>query len=256
MVIPYRSIILYLSQLVWPLARISGLFLSMPLISSVLMPMRTRVLFAFALAWLIMPLVPEHLSLLNFDGYYILYILYELLLGLLMGFTLQIVFQIFIIGGQIIALQAGLGFAVMVDPASRANVPLVSQFLLILVSLMFLALNGHLVLLEALIDSFRLKPIGTFTIGPLQFANLMTFSAWMVKESVMVALPAILSLLVVNLAFGIMTRVAPQLNIFSIGFPITLLMGIIIVRLCLPGIYGQIVATLQQGFLFMKGILH
>ncbi|KTC68008.1 flagellar biosynthetic protein fliR [Legionella birminghamensis] len=256
MAISYQSIILYLSQIIWPLARISGLFLAMPLISSVLLPRSIRIIFAFTLALLVMPFIPQSMSFLYFKLDHLFFLINELLLGLLMGFVLQLVFQIFIIGGQIIAMQAGLGFAVMVDPASKASVPLVSQLYLIMVSLLFLALNGHLALLEIFLDSFRIKPIGQFNVGIAEFSSVLGFSAWMMKESVLVSLPAILSLLLVSLAFGVMSRVAPQLNLFSIGFPITLLMGFIIIRFSLPGLFDQMADSIEQGLTLIKGMLH
>ena len=171
----------------------------------------------------------------------------ELLLGLLMGFIFQLVFQVFILGGQIIALQAGLGFATMIDPASRASVPLVGQFYLILVSLMFLTLNGHLAALEALLGSFKELPVGDIQLDMTRITDIIRFSGWMFKEAVLVALPAIASLLIVSLSFGIMTKVSSQLNIFSLGFPLTLLAGIILLRLTLTGVGDQIVDSLDIG---------
>ncbi|MCE3043449.1 flagellar biosynthetic protein FliR [Legionella sp. 16cNR16C] len=253
--ISHQTIILYLSQIVWPLARISGLFLSMPLISSVLLPRSIRIIFAFALAFIAMPFIPESMSFLYFRLEHIFFLMNEILLGLLMGFALQLVFQIFIVGGQIIAMQAGLGFAVMVDPASKASVPLVSQLYLIMVSLLFLTLNGHLALFDLFLESFKIKPIGQFEVGVTELASILGFSAWMLKESVLVSLPAILSLLLVSLAFGVMSRVAPQLNLFSIGFPITLLMGFIVIRFSLPGLFDQMSDSIEQGILLIKGML-
>ncbi|MFC3907984.1 flagellar biosynthetic protein FliR [Legionella dresdenensis] len=251
----YSGMIAYLSQLVWPLMRVSGLFLTMPLISTSLVSPRIRIIFAFALAFLIAPHIPERLSFLNFTGTYVYYIAEEILLGLTMGFILQMVFQIFIIGGQIVAMQAGLGFAIMVDPASRASVPLMSQMYQLMVGLTFLALDGHLAILEALLFSFEKMPVGEMYNEFSLIGAVITFSSWMIKESVLVSLPAILSMLLVTLSFGVMTRVAPQLNIFSLGFPITLLMGMIIVRVGLPGISSQIEGSLEQGLLLIKELL-
>ncbi|MDI9817634.1 MULTISPECIES: flagellar biosynthetic protein FliR [unclassified Legionella] len=254
--IDYQDLIRLFSKLIWPLPRISGLFLTMPLISSVLLSARIRVVFAMSLAFLFSWTIPDSLSLLNFNGQYLVVVVYELLLGILMGFVTQLAFQVFILGGQIIAMQAGLGFAVMVDPASKASVPLVSQFYLMMVSLIFLSLNGHLAILEALLGSFRVMPVGNADIGLTALGSVLNFSGWMFKEAVLVALPAILSLLIVNLAFGVMTRVAPQLNIFSIGFPITLLMGMVIIRISLPGVSSQIKDSLDQAMLLVRGLLH
>lgn len=254
--INYQAIIEQCSRVIWPFARISGLFLSMPIVSSVLVPTRVRIALAVTMSFVAAPMVTSQLSFLQFDGQHVLILGFEFLIGLLMGFVIQLVFQIFVMGGQVIAMQAGLGFATMVDPASKASVPLISQFYLMMVSLMFLVLNGHLAMFEAVLTSFQTMPIGSPTQPMRDLGAVLAFSGWMFKESVLVALPAILSLLVISLSFGVMTRVAPQLNIFSIGFPITLLMGIVILRVSLPGVAAQIADSLEQGMTLIKGLLH
>lgn len=208
------------------------------------------------MALVVAPFIPEELSFLHFQGIYIVYLLQEIFFGILMGFILQIVFQSFVIAGQIIAMQSGLGFAVMVDPASRASVPLVSQLYLNLLTLIFLSMNGHLALLDAFLESFKMLPPGQKILDLNTLWRVIIFSGWMMKEAVIVALPAILSLLIVNLSFGIMARVAPQLNIFSLGFPITLLMGMVIVYCSISGIVGQMQDSLMEGMQMVKGMMH
>lgn len=251
----YQTMIRVFSQVIWPMGRIGGLMLTVPVFSSVLLPPRIKVLFICALSIICASFVPPHLSFINFNGLYLVYIMQELFFGMMMGFVLQLVFQVFILGGQIISMQAGLGFAIMVDPASKASVPLVSQFYLMMVTLMFLALNGHLALLDAVIDSFRLMPVGQVPLDTSIVWKVILFSGWMFKEAVLISIPAILSLLIVSLSFGIMTRVAPQLNIFSLGFPITLLMGFVIIKVGLPSIGNQMVESLREGMHFITGML-
>lgn len=251
----YQAMISQFSQVIWPLPRISGLFLTMPIVSSILVPTRIRVVFALAIAFICAPFISPDLSFLHFESRYVAIVVHEILLGLLMGFVLQLVFQVFLMGGQVIAMQAGLGFATMVEPSTRVSIPLVSQFYLMMVSLMFLVLNGHLAVFDALLSSFREVPVGKMSLGLTAIGSVLAFSGWMFKESVLVALPAILSLLIVNLGFGIMTRVAPQLNIFSIGFSITLLMGMVIIRISLPGVAAQMTDSLEQGLRIIIGML-
>lgn len=252
----YQSLISQYSQFIWPLPRITSLFLTMPVLSTKLIPVRIKLVFSLAFALICAPFISENLSFLNFKPVFIGYLFNEILLGVLMGFILQMVFQVFVIGGQIIAMQAGLGFATMVDPASRASVPLISQFYLIMISLLFLALNGHLAIFDALISSFHEMPVGTISSGLSAVGSVIAFSGWMMKESVLIALPAIVALLIVNLAFGVMTRVAPQLNIFSMGFPITLLMGFVIIKISIYGVVAKFSDGLMQGMHLVKGILH
>lgn len=252
----YTAFIAQWSQIFWPMARIGGLMLTMPVFSSALVPARIKVIFVVVLAMVSAPFIPKELSFLHFKGVFLIYIMQEVFLGIIMGFILQIVFQSFVVAGQIVAMQSGLGFAVMVDPASRASVPLISQFYLNLVTLVFLALNGHLAVLEALLESFKVLPPGHPTMELSTLWQVIIFSGWMIKESVIIALPAILSLLIVNLTFGIMARVAPQLNIFSLGFPITLIMGIIILYFSIPSTVEQVDDTLGFGMQVIKGMLH
>ncbi len=255
MTLDYLYFINTFSKLVWPIARFTGLMLSVPVFSSSLMPARVKVVFILALALVVMPMVPDNLSFVDFKGVYLLYLIQEMLLGLLMGFVFDLVFQVFVLGGQIVAMQAGLGFATMVDPASKASVPIVGQFYLIMVTLMFLSLNGHLVLIESLVESFKLMPVGTVHLDNDTVWRVVTFSGWMFKEAVLVALPAILSLLLVSMSFGIMSRVAPQLNLFSIGFPMTLLMGFVIIYFGLPGVASQIEESFVKGMQVIKGLV-
>lgn len=251
----YPTMIRAFSQVIWPIGRIGGLILTVPVFSSHLFPSRIKVLFVLALSWVCAPFVPHHLSFLDFNGLYLVYMMQELFLGMLMGFTLQLVFQVFVLGGQIISMQAGLGFAVMVDPSSKASVPLVSQFYLMMTTLIFLALNGHLAILDALMNSFKMMPISQAPIDMSMVWQVILFSGWMFKEAVLISIPAILSLLIVSLSFGIMARVAPQLNIFSLGFPITLLMGMAIIKIGLPSLGVQITESLEHGMHFIIGML-
>ncbi|CAM3030963.1 flagellar biosynthetic protein FliR [Legionella worsleiensis] len=252
----YQSMIRLFSQVIWPMGRIGGLMLTVPVFSSGLLPSRIKILFLCLLSWVCSPFVSGQLSFINFDGLFLVYIVQELLFGILMGFVLQLVFQVFVLGGQIISMQAGLGFAIMVDPASKASVPLISQFYQMMMVLIFLALNGHLALLDALMESFRMMPIGHIPQDKNLIWNVIQFSGWMFKEALLISIPAILSLLIVSLSFGIMTRVAPQLNIFSLGFPITLLMSFVVIKIGLSAVGTQMVESIQHGMLFIKGMLH
>lgn len=252
----YQILIRYVSQIIWPFARIGGLLLAVPVFSSVLLPSRVKIIFLFVLSWICAPLVPEELTFLHFNGLYLVYLAQEFFLGLLMGFVLQFAFQVFILGGQIISMQAGMGFAVMVDPASKASVPLVGQLYLMMMTLIFLALNGHLMIVDSLMDSFKRMPIGHSGVSTSTLWHVITFSGWMFKKALLISIPALLSLLVVSLSFGVMARAAPQLNIFSLGFPITLLMGMVVIKIGLPGVAAQMAEIIDDGMRFVVGMLH
>ena len=142
----------------------------------------------------------------------------QILIGVMLGFVLQLFFQVFIVSGQLLAMQMGLGFASMIDPANGVSVPVIGQFFNMLVILLFFAMNGHLVVLEILTESFVTLPIGGWLVGTNHFWEVAGKLGWVLGAGLLLVLPAITALLVVNLAFGLMTRAAPQLNIFSIGF--------------------------------------
>jgi len=139
------------------------------------------------------------------------------------------ILQIFVLAGQTISMQMGLGFASMVDPANGVSVAVLSQWYQVLVTLVFLSINGHLIVLEVLAESFQLMPVGEKAFSQSVFMSIAEFGAWLFEASLMLALPAIAALLLVNLTFGVMTRAAPQLNVFALGFPISMLAGLVIV---------------------------
>jgi len=221
-----------------PLFRIAALLMTMPVIGTQLVPMRVRLYLALAICMVLMPTLPamptvDAISLRSF-----MLIAQEVLVGAMLGFTLQLFFHAFVIAGQIVALQMGLGFASMVDPTNGVSVPVIGQFFLMLVTLLFLAMNGHLVVFEVLAESFVTLPVGDGLMAG-HYWELAGKLGWVLGAGLMLSLPAITALLVVNLAFGVMTRAAPQLNIFSIGFPLTLVIGLVIVWLGMADILAQ-----------------
>ena len=180
-----------------------------------------------------------------------LWIAQEILIGMMLGFVLQLFFQVFVIAGQIVAMQMGLGFASMIDPANGISVPVIGQVFMILVTLLFLAMNAHLVVFEVLTESFFTLPVGSgFLVENYwEIANKLS---WVMGAALLLVLPAITALLVVNLAFGVMTRAAPQLNIFSIGFPLTLVLGLVIVWIGMADILAQYQVFATEALQFLR----
>jgi flagellar biosynthetic protein FliR len=164
-----------------------------------------------------------------------------------MGFILQLVLAALTIAGEAIAMSMGLGFASMVDPANGVNVPVLSQFFLIMGTLLFLSLGGHLMIIQLLVNSFHSLPISTLGVERESFWVIISFASQMFIGAIWVALPALITILVITLAMGVMTRAAPQLNIFSVGFPVTMLAGFIILMLVTPGILPRFNALLLLG---------
>ncbi|MBX9754413.1 MAG: flagellar type III secretion system protein FliR [Pseudomonadaceae bacterium] len=224
-----------------PLFRIASLLMVMPIIGTKLVPARVRLYLALAICLVLAPTVPPIAPFDAVSLQAILLIAQEILIGVMLGFTLQLFFHLFSVAGQIIAVQTGLGFAAMVDPGNGVSVPVLAQMLLMLVTLLFLAMNGHLVVFEVLAESFITLPIGT-GLSTAHYWELAGKLGWVFGAGLLLVLPAVTALLVINLAFGLMTRAAPQLNIISIGFPLTMVLGLVIFWLGL----GDFLAQYQQ----------
>jgi flagellar biosynthetic protein FliR len=234
-----------------PLFRIASMFMVMPIIGTQLVPTRVRLYLALAVCVVVMPTLPAmpQVDAINLRTF--MMIGQEVLIGAMLGFTLQLFFQAFVIAGQIVATQMGLGFASMVDPANGISVPVIGQFFLMLVTLLFLAMNGHLVVFEVLAESFVTMPVGDGLLTD-HYWTLANKLGWVFGAALILVLPAITALLVVNMAFGVMTRAAPQLNIFSIGFPLTLLLGFIIVWIGMADILGQYQRFATEALQFLR----
>lgn len=217
----------WLSAFMLPLFRVASMLMVMPIFGTKLVPTRVRLYLALAICVVLVPNLPPMPEVDALSLRMVLLIGEQVLIGVMFGFTLQLFFHIFTVTGQIIAMQMGLGFASMVDPASGVSVPVLGQFLVMLTTLLFLAMNGHLVAFEVIAESFITLPVG----GGLLVEHYWQIAGklgWVIGAGLLLALPVITALLVVNLAFGVMTRAAPQLNIFSIGFPMTLVLGLVI----------------------------
>ena len=207
-----------------PLFRVAAVLMTMPVFGTSLIPTRVRLYFAVAITVVIVPALPPMPTVQALDLSALLLIGEQIIIGALFGLALQLLFQAFVIAGQIVAIQMGLAFASMVDPANGVNTTVISQFLTMLVTLLFLAMNGHLVVFEVLTESFTTLPVGSGLMVN-HFWDLAGRLGWVMGSALLLVLPAITALLVINIAFGVMTRAAPQLNIFSIGFPMTLVLG-------------------------------
>lgn len=217
----------WVGQFLLPLFRIASMLMVMPVIGTQLVPTRVRLYLALAICLVLAPNLPPMPQVDSVSLQSMLLIGEQVLIGVMFGLVLQLYFHLFTVAGQIIAIQMGLGFASMVDPTNGVSVPVLGQFLLMLVTLLFLAMNGHLVVFEILAESFITLPVGQGLLVD-HYWSLAGKLSWVMAAGLLLALPVITALLVINLAFGVMTRAAPQLNIFSIGFPLTLVLGLVI----------------------------
>ncbi|NNL56517.1 MAG: flagellar biosynthetic protein FliR [Pseudomonadales bacterium] len=249
-----NDLVLWTSQFMLPFIRIAAFFATVPVIGNQLVPLQARLLLALTTAVLLFPVLPDvPAASLSFGS--VVLGAQQLLIGTALGFFVQIFFHIFVLAGQMIAMQMGLGFASMVDPTNGVSVAVVSQFYVVLVTLLFLAFNGHLVVLEVLAQSFYFVPVGSSLLGSGAMFAIAQAGAWMFASALLLALPAVTAILIVNFAFGVMTRAAPQLNIFSLGFPFTLVFGIFILWVALAGFMPQYQNLSAETFRVMQAII-
>lgn len=246
------EISIWITQYLWPFIRIAALVSIAPIFGTHTVPARVKLLIALGLTIAVAPILPrmDYVEPLSLMG--IIVAIHQVLIGTAIGFIVAMLFGALITGGQIVAQLMGLGFASMMDPQNGVSVPVIGQFYTILATFIFLALNGHLVLIDTLVGSFQTMPIGQYSLLPEKIWQLLMWSKWIFIAALIIALPAITALLLVNIAFGIMTRAAPQLNIFAVGFPITILLGFVIILVTLPFFIPKIQEIFDQTFLFIR----
>ncbi|TVP58333.1 MAG: flagellar type III secretion system protein FliR [Halomonadaceae bacterium] len=244
----------WLGSYLWPLFRIASFFMVIPVISTQLIPMRVRLGLAILMTILIAPLLDDVPQVDALSPAAIVITLQQILIGAAMGFAAFMLFQIFVVAGQMIAMQMGLGFASMVDPSNGVNVPILSQFYLAAVTLMYLAMNGHLVLFEVFIESFNTIPIATDGLAISTLWELVNRISWLFASAMLLALPAMAAVLIIYISFGVMTRAAPQMNIFAIGFPISLLFGLFANWVLFRDLFPHFQRLSEETFLFLRAM--
>lgn len=250
-----QNIEVWLAQFLLPLFRISAFFMAVPIIGTRMVPPRIRMLMALAVTVVVAPLVQISAPAIGFNIVTITAVMQEVVTGIVFGFFLQIFFHLFIISGQMIAMQMGLGFASMVDPSNGISVAVVSQLFVILTTLLFLAMNGHLVMIEIVVESFTVIPPMTGVDWSNAFWTIAGYGSWMFSKALLLALPAVSALLIVNLAFGVMARSAPQLNIFSLGFPSAIVLGGVFIWLALAGFLPGYLLLQEEAFAGMQQLM-
>jgi flagellar biosynthetic protein FliR len=237
----------WIAALLWPLTRILGLIAAAPLFGNASIPVSLKVCLGVLLALIMAPTIPalpaaDPMSLAG-----LLIVLQQLLIGLAMGFAMRIVFAAIEMAGEVASLTMGLGFATFFDPQTHGRSSAVSQFLALIATMLFLAVNAHLVLLEALAESFVTMPISATPMGAGAPWELARWGGQIFSAGLQLSLPIVAALLVTNVALGILTRAAPQLNIFGIGFPISLGVGLLAISLALPYLGGPLQSLFNRG---------
>ena len=229
----------------WPLVRILALFSVAPVLGNRAIPARARIGLAIAIALVVAPALPPAPPGSLSSAAAVPMLLQQMLVGFAIGFSARVAFAAIELAGDLIGLQMGLSFAGFVDPQQSGSTPLLGSLLVTLGSLVFVAIDGHLALIASLVDSFRAVPVGTEFAAILRWERLVALGSNLFANGLHMALPVLATLLTVNIAMGIMARAAPALNLFSVGFPMTVLTGLGLLWLMLPAIGTPLRAALE-----------
>lgn len=237
---------LWTTTFLWPFVRMLALFSTAPIFGESWVPRQIKVgcaaLFALVLGpTLQIPPVP----IVSVGGLWI--IAQQVIIGAAMGLTMRMVFAAVQAAGEYIGLQMGLSFASFYDPMSRGATMVVARLLNMIAMLIFLALDGHLLMIQALADSFRSLPIADAPLAANGWMVLALAGARIFEHGLVLSLPLVTALLILNMAMGILNRSAPQFSIFSVGFPLTLLFGIGMLQLLVPRMSAFLQPVIAEG---------
>jgi flagellar biosynthesis protein FliR len=237
---------MWVSRLWWPTLRVGGFVLAAPIAAEATIPKFVKIILSVSLAFMMAPLVRIPADLAIFSGAGLLAAVQELLIGVAIGMVVQLAFEALTFAGQAISMSMGLGFATLIDPQHGANTTVLGQTFVVFGTLVYLSINGHLILLGTLAESFQTLPIGVPHIGGNFLLSVALWGAHVFESGLLIALPAVISLVIVNMALGVITRAAPQLNLFGIGFTITLLSGFAVLIVGIDGIMVGITGLIDS----------
>ena len=238
----------------WPFLRILAVFSSAPIFSARSVPMRARVALAMLVAICAQAALADQPVIGLTDPQAMGVVVQQVVIGLAIGLAVRIVFAAVEMAGEIIGLQMGLNFAGFFDPSTNAQTSTVGRFFGNTTMLLFVVMGGHLMLLQAVIASFSTFPVGGSAFESINRMELHELGAVVFRYGLWIALPMIGMLLFINIVLGFVSRIAPQMNAFAIGFPLTLSAGLVGIAFTLPMLGTPVAALLKLATdLFMGG---
>jgi len=235
----------WLAALMFPLARLFGLFASAPIFSNRGVSARVRLAIALGIGIALLPVMPPMPAVAPGSGIGLMIMVQQMFIGVAIGFMLRLVFAAIDMAGSLIGMQMGLSFAIFFDPDAGGQTAVLSDFVGLVATLLFLAINGHLIMIDLLVRSFEWLPVGTASFSADGWGYIARAGATVFATGLLLSLPVVAVLLVTNIALGILTRAAPQLNLFAIGFPLTLAMGFFALMLIMTN-FGPVVQSLFE----------
>lgn len=243
----------WIAAFFFPLARILAVVATAPPFSNAAVPVRIKLVLGLAISLALVPALPAMPPISPASGQGLMILAQQIVIGISMGFAMRLVIAAIDYAGEVIGLQMGLGFATFYDPDNTAQTPVVSEFMSLLGLLVLLSINGHLMILATLAQSFSALPVGAPFVGAGTWSNFAHAGSIIFASGLMLALPVVCALLITNVALGVLTRAAPQLNLFAVGFPITLIGGFVMLILSLSYLAGPLTQLFEHGLQSMLG---
>lgn len=241
------QLLAWIFGLIWPLTRILGLIAAAPVFGNTGVPTLIKLTLGVLLAAIVAPTLPAVPTVDPTSWAGLLIVAQETLIGVAMGLSMRFVFAAIEFAGEVASSTMGFSFASFFDPTSAGRSAAISQFLALVSTMAFLAMNAHLVMLEALVESFFTLPISATPMSVTAPLELARWGGRIFSAGLQISLPIVAALLVTNIALAILTRAAPQLNLFGIGFPITLGIGFLVISVTLPYLGMPLQNLFNQG---------
>lgn len=241
------QLVSWLSPILWPFLRVLAMFSVAPVFSQRSIPARTKIGLAFLIALCAQPVLGNQPVISINSSEALGTLVQQIGVGIAIGFAVRLVFAAIEMAGELVGLQMGLNFASFFDPVSNAQLSAVARFLVQISTLLFIVINGHLLVLMAVLKSYEAFPVDGHFLQSIQQMKLHEMGTAVFSSAFWIALPMVVMLLFVNLVLGIISRVAPQMNIYAVGFPVTLTMGLTGLVATLPLLEQPLLALLQRG---------
>ena len=244
----------WLAMFIWPLARVLGLIAAAPVFNHTAVPARIKLVLGLAITLAIAPAAGPLPAVSPGSGAGLLILVGQCIVGATLGFAMQVAFAAADLAGDLCGLQMGLGFATFYDPQNAKNSAILSQFFGVIAILVLLAGNGHLLMLGALTQSFQTIPVSASMLPAVSLAQVAEWGSLVFRYGLLMALPLVVAMLIANLSLGILTKAAPQLNIFAVGFPLTIFSGFIVLWMGMPYLAPVPEQLPQLGIELMLGV--
>jgi len=239
----------------WPFVRILAFFGASPLWGHSSVPKQVKIGLALLITIIISPVLPPMPDIPMLSWASLGLMIEQFVIGIAMGLVMRVTFAAVQAAGEFIGMQMGLAFATFFDASSGTNSAILSRIFYMITLLMFLAFGGHLMVLEALITSFHSLPVGIERFDPGAFELMARYGGTIFLSGMSLALPLVGSLLIINMALGILNRSAPQLTVFNIGFPMSLTVGFVLLMVLMTDISRFLQRLFGNGLAFLHQLI-